>query len=69
MDSLNEAVATAEEEEEDEAKIEAFEDAIDDIKMLDEEVNALYGITAPVDDEEEEDEEEEETQDEEETEE
>ncbi len=57
MDSLNEAVATAEEEEEDEAKIEAFEDAIDDIKMLDEEVNALYGITAPVEDDDEDDEE------------
>jgi uncharacterized membrane protein len=44
MDSLNEAVATAEDEDEDEAKVEAYEDAIDDIQMLNEEVNALYGI-------------------------
>jgi len=42
-DSLYEAVATAEEEEDNEAKIEVYEDAIDDIKMLSEEVDALYG--------------------------
>jgi uncharacterized membrane protein len=43
MDSLVEAVATAEEEEEESAKIEAYEDAIEDINMLSEEVDAMYG--------------------------
>jgi len=43
MDSINEAVATAEEAEEDEAKVEAYEDAIDDIKMLSDEVDEMYG--------------------------
>ena len=43
MDSLVEATATAEEEEEESAKIEAYEDAIDDIKMLSEEVDEMYG--------------------------
>ena len=42
-DSLDEAAATAEEEEEDSAKLEAYEDALDDIKMLSEEVDAFYG--------------------------
>jgi uncharacterized membrane protein len=43
MDSLVEAVATAQEEEEESAKIEAYEDAIDDINMLSEEVDIMYG--------------------------
>ncbi len=45
MDSLVEAVATAEEEEEESAKIEAYEDAIDDINMLSEEIDEMYGNT------------------------
>ncbi|MEA2073927.1 MAG: DUF2231 domain-containing protein [Campylobacterota bacterium] len=43
MDSLTEAAANAEEVEDDEGKLEAYEDAIDDIKMLDEEIEAMYG--------------------------
>jgi len=46
MDSLVEAVATAEEEEEESAKIEAYEDAIDDINMLSEEIDEMYGNPA-----------------------
>jgi uncharacterized membrane protein len=44
-DSLNEAVATAAEEDEDEAKVEVYEDAIDEIKMFSQDQNALYGAT------------------------
>lgn len=44
MDSLSEASAAAEEAEEDEAKVEAYEDAIDDIKMHSEEIDTMYGI-------------------------
>lgn len=43
MDSITEAVANAEEAESDEGKVEAYEDAIDDIKMLSEEVDEMYG--------------------------
>jgi len=46
MDSLQEAVANAADAEEDEAKVEAYEDAIDDINMLNEEVDTLFGIEA-----------------------
>lgn len=42
-DTLNEAVSEAEAEEEDSAKVEIYEDAIDDIKMISEEVDAIYG--------------------------
>lgn len=44
MDSLAEASANANEAEEDEAKVEAYEDAIDDIKMHSEEIDAMYGV-------------------------
>jgi len=44
-DSLNEAVAAAAQEEEDEAKVTIYEDAIDEIKSFSNELNALYGIT------------------------
>lgn len=44
MDSLQEATNNAADTEEDDEKVEAYEDAIDDIKMLDEEVNGLYGV-------------------------
>jgi len=54
MDSLVEATAAAEEEDEDEAKVEVYQDAIDDINMLDEEVNEMYGNPAPVAEKEEE---------------
>lgn len=44
MDSLNEATQNAQEAESDESKVEAYEDAIDDITMLNEEIDAMYGI-------------------------
>jgi len=52
MDSLVEANAAAEEEEEDEAKVEVYQDAIDDINMLSEEIDEMYGNKAPVTEEE-----------------
>ncbi len=51
-DTLKEAVATAEESEEDDAKVEAYEDAIDEISTISEEVDAIYGNTHEDDDEE-----------------
>jgi uncharacterized membrane protein len=54
MDSLVEATATAEEEEEESAKIEAYEEAIDDIKMLSDEVDKMYGNLVVVEESEEE---------------
>ncbi|WP_457747813.1 DUF2231 domain-containing protein [Sulfurimonas sp.] len=54
QDSLKEAAATAEDTEDCDAKVEAYEDAIDDIGMLSEEVSAIYG--APEDEGEEEEE-------------
>jgi uncharacterized membrane protein len=42
-DTLKEAVATAEDEDEDEAKVEAYEDAIDTITSISEEVDVIYG--------------------------
>lgn len=42
-ESLDEAVANAEKAEEDDAKVEIFSDTIDDIKMLSEDVNKIYG--------------------------
>lgn len=47
-DSLNEAAIAAEEEDDDSAKLEAYEDAMDDIKMLSEEVDKIYGNTPKV---------------------
>jgi len=44
MDSLNEAVTAADDEDEDEAKVEVYEDAIDDITTHSEEIDAFYGI-------------------------
>ena len=41
--SLKEAAATAEDEDECDAQVEAYEDAIDDINSLSEEVDAIYG--------------------------
>jgi uncharacterized membrane protein len=46
MDSLNEAAISAEEEDEDEAKLEVYQDAVDDIAMHVEEIDAYYGIGA-----------------------
>jgi uncharacterized membrane protein len=42
-DTLKEAVANAEEAEECDAKVEAYEDAIDDIHSISEDVNTIYG--------------------------
>ena len=56
MDSLTEAATAAEEAEEDEAKLEAYEDALDDIKMLSEEVDEMYGIVTVENEEESEEE-------------
>lgn len=50
-DTLKEAVATAEEEEEDDAKVEAYEDAIDEIGSISEEVDKVYGNAPKEDDE------------------
>jgi uncharacterized membrane protein len=47
MDSLNEAVTAADDEDDDEAKVEVYEDAIDDITTHSEEIDAFYGIKAP----------------------
>lgn len=49
-DTLKEAVATADEAEDDDAKVEAYEDAIDDISTLSEEVDKVYGNTPKEDD-------------------
>ena len=43
QDSLKEAQKAAEEEDECDAQVEAYEDAIDDIDSLSEEVDAIYG--------------------------
>jgi uncharacterized membrane protein len=40
---LNDAVSAADEEDEDEAKVEVYEDAIDDIKSFSADQNSLYG--------------------------
>lgn len=56
MDSLNEAAISAEEEDEDEAKLEVYQDAVDDIAMHVEEIDAYYGIEAEVSQEEDEEE-------------
>jgi uncharacterized membrane protein len=42
---LKEAAATAEDEEDCDAKVEAYEDAIDEISSVSEEVDAIYGNT------------------------
>lgn len=44
-DSLNEATKAAEDTESDELKVEVYEDAIDDINSLSEEVDTIYGNT------------------------
>jgi len=41
-DSLDTALADAEKEDEDDVKVEIYEDAIDDIKMLSEEIDTIY---------------------------
>ena len=54
-DTLKEAAATAEEEEECDAQVEAYEDAIDTINSISEEVDTIYGNT-PHDDDDDDDE-------------
>ena len=44
-ESLKEAVATAEEEDDCDAQVEAYEDAIDDISTLSEDIDTIYGNT------------------------
>ena len=53
-DSLKEAAQTAEAEDECDAQLEAFTDAMDDIQMVSEEVNAMYGVAPKVQEESEE---------------
>ena len=55
-DSLKDAYNDAEEAEEDEAKLEIYEDALDDISMISQEVDKIYG-NEPVEEESEEEEE------------
>ncbi len=43
LDTLAETSATAQEEEECEAKVEAYEEAMEDIKLIDEELEQFYG--------------------------
>jgi len=57
MDSLNEATTTAEDEDEDEAKVEIYQDALDDINMHSEEIDTYYGIVKPTSQEDEEEDE------------
>lgn len=45
QDSLHEAVKAADEAEEDDAKVEVYEDAIDEIMSVSEEVDKIYGNT------------------------
>jgi len=47
--SLKEAAATADEEEDCDAQVEAYEDALDDISSLSEEVDTIYGNTPKAD--------------------
>ena len=54
MDSLNEANSAADEEDEADAQVEVYQDAIDDIIVLDEEVNELLGNPKATNDTEEE---------------
>ena len=51
-ESLKEAVATAEEEDDCDAQVEAYEDAIDDISTLSEDIDTIYGNTPKNDEEE-----------------
>jgi len=55
-DTLKEAAATAEEEEECDAQVEAYEDAIDTINSISEEVDTIYGNTPHDDDDDDDDE-------------
>jgi len=46
LDTLNEAQEAASEEESAEAKLEVYEDALEDIKLIDEEIEIFYGNKA-----------------------
>ncbi|QSZ42941.1 hypothetical protein GJV85_12765 [Sulfurimonas aquatica] len=58
-DSLNEAQVNAEEEEDPEAKVEIYEETIEDIKLLSQEVNELYSDKSSAEESQEEEKEEE----------
>jgi len=47
LDTLSEASATAAEEESAEAKVEVYEEALEDIKLVDEELEIFYGNQIP----------------------
>ncbi|MDF1878049.1 hypothetical protein JHD46_00185 [Sulfurimonas sp. SAG-AH-194-C20] len=47
IDTLNETTIAVEEEEEVEAKLEVYEEALEDIKLIDEELEIFYGNEAP----------------------
>jgi len=51
MESLNEANTAAEDEDEDEAKVELYQDAIDEIISHSEEIDTYYGIEIPASEE------------------
>ena len=53
QDTLKEAVATADDEDDCDAKVEVYEDAMDDIQAISEDVDTIYG-NKPVEEEEEE---------------
>jgi len=53
-DSLHEAAKAADEADEDEAKVEIYEDALDDISSVSEDVDKIYGNTPKTEDEDEE---------------
>ncbi len=53
QDSLNDAYNEAQDEEEDEAKLEIYEDALDDVKMISENVDKIYGNKPPKEEDEE----------------
>lgn len=54
QDTLNEAVQSAEESEEDEEKVEIYEDAIDEVVGMSEEIGEIYGNVPSHEDEDEE---------------
>ena len=46
MESLHEATASVEDEDEDEAKVEIYQDTLDDIELHNEEIDSFYGVVS-----------------------